>query len=538
MPQSNVDQHNRLDLDQKAMEVALKAGDWESAWSVYAKGAGNSMKSSGPRTIRGFSTSAAKKLANEHLHQVYKSYYGTDTYADDIITAAINGTGFMTGAKDIARVEVAKKGTAYIAILMYAVHEMEDAIGDCLRGNLKDNDMGVHAWDEAVAFYTGTLEGTDVGGDSAGVLAYRLAEKRCANFNVCGCAFTNERRDADTDIVYSMGETSGVSKVNCEMFEHFKAGRAALTSKSVSACDDAARHMNAIKRKMAIPLIQGSLRYAYLDPAVAPSAGAKQRAEGYIFSQAVLPQIDQCSPDAAAIIAANMDINAPVYVKDGHLAVFEAYHVLPCLGITCDELGGYLMSGSGESAVYVPGTSPAHCLATQQTSPDAAAPKYAPIAGYEPGSNVVPHNMIDLDQKELVRACKAGDFAEARKWYASGGNSKKSGNRIRTLQGFSTGAPGKLAGEPYYEIYSRYYGSKTYADDYVQSAGRDGNLCGLGSRRKRRGSHEGSVLLEQLAVRHPRDGGCHQRLHQGQHARQRWRCARLGRSCRILHRDS
>ena len=110
-------------------------------------------KSSGPRTIRGFSTSAATKMANERLHQLFKAYYGSDTHADDMITAAIKGTGFMENADDIARVEVAKKGSAYIAILIYAVHEMEDAIGDCLRGNLKDNDMGVHAWDEAVAFY-------------------------------------------------------------------------------------------------------------------------------------------------------------------------------------------------------------------------------------------------------------------------------------------------------------------------------------------------------------------------------------------------
>ena len=46
----------------------------------------------------------------------------------------------------------------------------------------------VHAWDEGVAFYTGSLEGAAYGGNSAGKLLYRLAEKRCANFGTCGAS--------------------------------------------------------------------------------------------------------------------------------------------------------------------------------------------------------------------------------------------------------------------------------------------------------------------------------------------------------------
>ena len=43
----------------------------------------------------------------------------------------------------------------------------------------------MHAWDEGVAFYTGSLEGAAPGGNSAGKLAYRLAEKRCAGLGIC-----------------------------------------------------------------------------------------------------------------------------------------------------------------------------------------------------------------------------------------------------------------------------------------------------------------------------------------------------------------
>ena len=50
---------------------------------------------------------------------------------------------------------------------MYAIREFEDAIDDCVSCgtatcNEHSNDPSVHAWDEGVAFYAGSLEGTVV----------------------------------------------------------------------------------------------------------------------------------------------------------------------------------------------------------------------------------------------------------------------------------------------------------------------------------------------------------------------------------------
>jgi len=41
---------------------------------------------------------------------------------------------------------------------MYVIREMEDAVADCKAGCEYCNDARVHAWDEAVAFYTGSIE--------------------------------------------------------------------------------------------------------------------------------------------------------------------------------------------------------------------------------------------------------------------------------------------------------------------------------------------------------------------------------------------
>lgn len=84
---------------------------------------------------------------------------------------------------------------------------------------------------------------------------------------------------------------------------------------------------------------------------------------------------------------------------------------------------------------------------------------YDRIAGYMPGSDVVQHNRIDLDQAKMEEALSEYDFVTAKKWYAEGGNSESKG-KWRTIKGFSTGAKAKMydcaAGCPYKD-YSMYY---------------------------------------------------------------------------------
>ena len=153
------------------------------------------------RTLRGFSTGAESKMLSGcpgcpyKDFQMFYDYYGAADYADQWVSAALGGTSLtlgtggttdFSGVDDAARVEAVKKGTAYMAVWMYVVREFEDAIDDCVTGSITANYGSVHAWDEGVAFYAGSLEGTD--GSSSGKMVYRLAEKRCANFKTCGAA--------------------------------------------------------------------------------------------------------------------------------------------------------------------------------------------------------------------------------------------------------------------------------------------------------------------------------------------------------------
>ena len=161
---------------------------------------------------------------------------------------------------DEARIEAVKKGTAYMNVWMYVIREFEDAIDDCTSctSNCNEhsaNSGSVHAWDEGVAFYTGSLEGTAYGGNSDGVMVYRLAEKRCKNFGTCGAAG---------------GATSGISMVNSELF---KAGGLFATGRDLlqqGECAKVRPIVEQIVSLMTVPLVQGTLRYAYRVPEPEP----------------------------------------------------------------------------------------------------------------------------------------------------------------------------------------------------------------------------------------------------------------------------
>merc|ERR1719160_2037457 len=116
------------------------------------------------RTLAGFSTAAEKKMTGQEYFDIYKAYFGPGDYAHQRVMAALDKTGICGACDDDARVQIAKKTSAYMNVWMYVIREFEDAIADCKAGCIDCNDDPVHAWDEGVAFYAGSLEGVDGSG--------------------------------------------------------------------------------------------------------------------------------------------------------------------------------------------------------------------------------------------------------------------------------------------------------------------------------------------------------------------------------------
>jgi hypothetical protein len=295
------------------------------------------------RTLQGFSTGISGKALTGCPGCPYKdmlmfyNYYGSASYGDDWIQAAFasgptsftNGNADFTGASFDTRSQAIKKGSAYMNVWMYVMREFEDALDDCVVGTslAAANDDPVHAWDEGVAFYSGSLTGTDAVA-STGKMVYALAEKRCKNFKTCGTGGD---------------QTTGTSKVNFELSQAFAAGKHALLS---GYCSAARPYVERIADLMSIPLIQGTIKYAHTMGTAASLAGVSDaaKAEAAVFAAAILPRVHHCSASAATTIYDNVKLGTTSVDFAAVKAAFES--VYSCLNLTCMDVGGFIQSGT------------------------------------------------------------------------------------------------------------------------------------------------------------------------------------------------
>merc|ERR1711957_974009 len=306
------------------------------------------------RTLQGFSTSAEKKMANcancpYSMYAKFYDYYGEYDYANQIVLAAFAGeaTSLKNFNNDFlpysfsGREQIIKKGTAYMVAWMYVIREMEDALDDCKEACTIENcnDDPVHAWDEAVAFYTGSLEGGDGAGD--GKLLYALADKRCKDFRTCG------------DMAK---ESKGTAHTNGIIMQSFNIGSNLLIQ---GKCAQAKPYKEIIERMMVVPLIQGTLRYAYilcaqLGKALTGKDLEKAEAEGAVFAASVPPLVHACDEDAATTIY-NMMRTGQSGPHDYSVVKSAFESVYECMGVRNADVGGLW---SDETGSYLAGAAP------------------------------------------------------------------------------------------------------------------------------------------------------------------------------------
>jgi len=280
------------------------------------------------RTLAGFSTAAEQKMSGQMMFELFNNYYGLPDYADEFIRAALFGksaTGSripfdFTGKPDIFRVECAQKASAYWSVWMYVIREMEDAVKDCTAGCVTCNEAPVHAWDEAWAFYAGSLEGS--AGNPEGRMLYRLAEKRCKNFGTC------------------QGPIAGVNK---QILDIFISGK---TSLAEGRCSEVRPMISKIVNLMTVPLIQGTLRYAYKTEG--GKGRPKDKAEGVAFLGAFLPRLHNCSTEDADTVRRLMWIDGKMEADSFTVVrqLLEKNYL--CMGVTCSQVGALLNEASGE----------------------------------------------------------------------------------------------------------------------------------------------------------------------------------------------
>ena len=196
-------------------------------------------------------------------------------------------------------------------------------------------------WDNAVAIYTGSLEGTN--GTGNGHLLYTLADEMCVDFRTCSTASKRESTASGG------GRTAAV---NVEIFSQFKEGQRFLEN---GECEFAQQKKDRIIQLMTVPFIQGTIKSAYILEEYGSKSSAdtndddqqQQQATAAAFAAAILPDVFYCNPDDALTIYENLQIGRTnaVSFSDVKLAFERNYE---CLGVTCSDIGGYYNSNKGK----------------------------------------------------------------------------------------------------------------------------------------------------------------------------------------------
>ena len=256
----------------------------------------NSLKSTAVRSISKFASGAESKGSDAAIPykdnafiKVMNEYWeskGLDkyTWGFDMIKAAFDGTqigqlNFGTVGRTF-RKEAIQKGLLYLNVYPYAIWEMQDQINDC-RIDGTNEDPSVKAWDEAVAFWAGSLtrgraygQTDDKEGEEDNFI-YALGDKRCANFGTCATGF------------------SGTALVNQELLALFNRGKEQARSLECEPIDDIHEKIGTL---MMVPFIQGTLRYLYYTK---DAQDAKSTGELWAFATAILPFVNEVNPAAA-----------------------------------------------------------------------------------------------------------------------------------------------------------------------------------------------------------------------------------------------
>ena len=207
------------------------------------------------------------------------------------------------------------KGSSYVNVWMYVIHELEEAIEDCE----KSITPSTH-WDEALAFYTGST--VFFNSSAIGYFTYSLAEKKCPLFGTCGVTGADKK-------LYK-------STVNKKVFELFAEGS---DYQRVGRCENLKANKEALVRQFTVPLMQGMMQYLYQAPT---DNSEKSKAELWSFAFALLPLIDLYDKNVAKLLRDNSYIRNVNPVPDGYVKVKAAVEsVYPAIGITCTDVGGF-----------------------------------------------------------------------------------------------------------------------------------------------------------------------------------------------------
>jgi len=343
------------------------------------------------KTLRELSTTAGELMYQcdncpYETFLKFRSYYGTSDYANQWIEAAFdkNTTDFARGNVEFNRYNGLERdnaiqlGIVLQSVWMYVIKEMESALDVCrdecfLPGC---NDEAVGHWNDAVALYTGSLMGPLKANNDPNnaYLASLVGHENFAQYSGSWILSDDEAEDDARDHPWTYDRWNledsnrllyGISEARCKDFNTcgspsthnnhlqlaaFNKGAALL---KVGACNDVSDTKKAIEQRMAVPLVQGVLRMAYI---TAIESSSLMKLQGAAYTSSILPLVHACHPAAAATIYDNMKgWGLGVRFVDFQQVRTAVESVYECLGIDAAEVGYFF---NAETGAYFEGAGP------------------------------------------------------------------------------------------------------------------------------------------------------------------------------------
>jgi len=209
-------------------------------------------------------------------------------------------------------------------------------------GSSSSIDNVVAAWDNAAAVYAGSAliapheKGKKYNDyldpDDTGSLYYHMAAKLGQEFGYV--------------------DREGRAMINEQVYSWFKFGRDALIEED---CDKTADFSyKEMVRLMRVPWIQGVLKAAFIrsssDKQFDDQVRDEERGRGEAFMAALMPDLNRCSKEAASIVYNSLKTTKKTLGQTpDYMAIRDALEdQYECLGVTCEQVGGFLNPKDGE----------------------------------------------------------------------------------------------------------------------------------------------------------------------------------------------
>jgi hypothetical protein len=233
------------------------------------------------------------------------------------------------------------KASVLMTVAMTVIQQMEKSIIACDKKKAQCADPNatcahdpIPYIDSAVAFYAGSLQGTDGSGD--GKMYYDATNRMALRFATCG--------ESGTD---SVGEAwaNGMA-----IREFQKAQQHLLTGN----CNLARKSKELIVNMMKIPLVQGVLSYAHkrqYEASANPEDNEQETAEGATYAAALLPYLHACNPQDAEAVYQSMKVGSSSSTVNFPALKGTLERNYGCLGVSCDNVGGiWTVNGYAQGA--------------------------------------------------------------------------------------------------------------------------------------------------------------------------------------------